>query len=107
MPVVRKVTTANTVAKKRRAVKPSVRSVRNPSSASEMGDTNFGTLDATKDGLIVSYDNVTNKFVLITADELLTTSAEDSNIDDTFVTALEGELDLGQIQVDSLDGGGF
>lgn len=63
-----------------------------------MGDTNFGTLDATKDGLIVSYDNVTNKFVLITADELLTTSAEDSNIDDTFVTALEGELDLAKFK---------
>ena len=107
MPVVRKVTTPNTVAKKRTVTKPNVRSVRNPSQVEEMGDTDFGTLDATKDGLIVSYDNVTNKFVLITADELLATSAEDSDIDDTFVTTLEGELNLGQIQIDSLDGGGF
>ena len=73
----------------------------------EMGDTDFGTLDSTKDGLVVSYDSTTDKFVLITADQLLTTAAEDSNIDNTFIDAVESELDLGAVAVSTVDGGTF
>ena len=54
MPVVKKVSTANTVAKKQKVSKASVRSFRSPSTIAEKGDNNFGTLDATKDGLIVT-----------------------------------------------------
>ena len=107
MPVVRKVTTPNTVAKKSKISKPSVRSVRNPSSASEMGDTNFGTLDSTKDGLLVTYDSTTNKFVLSTPDEALFQAASDSDIDDSFVTQLEEELDFGRVQAGDIDAGSF
>jgi len=41
MPVVKKVTVANIIAKKPKVEKPSVRSVRQPSAINEMGDTNF------------------------------------------------------------------
>lgn len=98
--------TPNTIRKKEQS-KPTVQSVREPSSISEMGDTDFGTLDETKDGLIVSYDSANDKFILTTADQLLSASADDGDIPDDFVTTLEGELNLGQIQIDNLDGGQF
>jgi len=72
-----------------------------------MGDQNFGTLDASKDGLIVTYDSSTDKFVLISPDEALDTSASDSDISDSFVEQLEEELDFGQIQAGDVDGGAF
>ena len=107
MTVVRKPQSGSNIAKKKLPPKPSVQSVRQPSIISEMGDTSFGTLDATKNGLIVSYNSSTNKFVLVTADQLLGVSAEDSDLPNDFVTTLEGELNLGQIQLDNLDGGQF
>ena len=64
-------------------------------------------MDASKDNLIVSYDSGTDKFVLVSADDVLSTSAEDSNINDEFVTQLEQELNLATIALDNLDGGSF
>ena len=107
MPVVKKVTTANVVAQKKKVSTASVRSFRSPSTIAEMGDQNFGTLDASKDGLIVTYDSTTNKFVLTSPDEALDTSASDSDISDSFVEQLEQELDFGQIQAGDVDGGAF
>ena len=107
MPVVRKVTTANVVAQKKKVSEVSVRSFRSPSTIAEMGDQNFGTLDASKDGLIVTYDSTSNKFILISPDEALDTSASDSDISDSFVDQLEEELDFGQIQAGDVDGGAF
>lgn len=107
MPVVKKVTTANIVTQKKKVSEVSIRSFRSPSTIAEMGDNNFGTLDATKDGLIVTYDSTTNKFVLISPDEALDTSASDSDISDPFVDQLEQELDFGQIQAGDVDGGAF
>ena len=107
MAVVKKAQSISNIAKKPKATTVKTQSVRQPSIISEMGDVNFGDLGAAADGQIVSYDATTNKFVLITADELLRVSAEDNDIPDELVTALEGELDLGTIQVESLDGGTF
>ena len=107
MPVVKKVTTANVVAQKKKVSEVSVRSFRSPSTIAEMGDQNFGTLDASKDGLIVTYDSTSNKFILISPDEALDTSASDSDISDSFVDQLEQELDFGQIQAGDVDGGAF
>lgn len=107
MAVVKKARATSSVIKKTQAKSASVISTRSPSQMEEMGDTDFGTLDATKDGYIVSYDSTTDKFVLITADQLLTTAAEDSDIDDSFIAALEGEINLGDVQLNTLDGGTF
>ena len=95
-----------TIVRRVSSSKKEVRSVRSPSRIAEQGDVNFGTLDATKDGSLVSYDSATNKFVLITADELLSASASDQVLPDDFIDILEEELDLGNI-VDNLDGGTF
>ena len=87
--------------------KKEVRSVRSPSRIAEQGDVNFGTLDATKDGLLVSYDSATDKFILITPDELLSAAASDQDLPDDFIDVVEGELDLANVAIDSLDGGSF
>jgi len=106
MAVVRKARNVSRITKKPQ-LKITVRSTRQPSIIQEMGDTAFGTLDATKDGLLVSYDSATDKFVLVTADQVLSTSSEDSDLPDDFISQLEQELDLGTIQIDNLDGGTF
>ena len=99
MAVLRKAGAVSSVIKKTPVRSLSISSTRSPSQMEEMGDTDFGTLDATKDGLVVSYDS--------TADQLLSTAAEDSDIDDTFINVVESELDLGNIAVAAVDGGSF
>lgn len=107
MAVLKKAKSVSSVIRKTAAKVLPISSIRNPSQIEEMGDTDFGTLDATKDGYVVSYDSTKDKFVLITADQLLTTASEDSNIDDAFIDAVESELDLGAVAVSTVDGGTF
>lgn len=78
-----------------------------PDNIDELGDTDFGTLDESKDGMVVSYDAATDKFVLITADDVLIESARDEDIPNDFIEQVEDEIDLGDIQIGELDGGGF
>jgi len=107
MAVVKKAQSISNVVVKKAVTTQAVQSARQPSIIQEMGDTSFGTLDSTKDGLLVSYDSTTDKFVLVTADQVLSTSSEDSDLPDDFIAQLEQELDLGTIQIDNLDGGTF
>ena len=106
MAVVRKAQSGKSLRKKPTTTQ-GVRSTRQPSRLEEMGDTAFGTLDDTKDGLIVSFDQSTRNFVLVTPDTLLDRSAEDSDISDTFISQLESELNLGEVSVSNIDGGAF
>ena len=107
MAVVKKAQSITRVIQKRIAEKPQVKSVRQPSTVQEMGDVSFGTLNETSDGLIMSYDSASDKFVLVSPDQVLSRSSEDNDIPDDFVSQLEQELDLGTIQVETLDGGTF
>jgi len=107
MALVRKAQSISNVARKKEVKKSIVDSARQPSSIKDMGDTAFGQLDETKDNLLVTYDSGSNKFVLVTADELLSVAAEDNELPDDFVTQLEQELDLGEISVGTFDGGTF
>lgn len=105
MAVVRKgQSISNTVRK--RVAKISVQAVRQPSIVSEMGDTDFGELGVAKDGQIVSYDSVSNRFILITADDLLGVSVEDENLPDEFITQVEDQIGILPFEGD-FDGGGF
>jgi hypothetical protein len=106
MATVRKATQTSSITKKR-TVRASVASTRQKTLVQELVDTDFGELDASKDGLIVAYDAETDKFILKTPDQLLSKSADDSILPDDFVSTLEGELNLGQIQLENLDGGSF
>jgi len=87
--------------------KPSVRSLRQPSSISEMGDTDFGGLDENVDGYFVTYNSTTKKFELVDADQILERTVEDDDLPDEFVRQLETELNLGTIAAEDIDGGSF
>ena len=95
------------IIRKKATTSRKVASVTQASRVEELTDTNFGTLDSTKDGLVIAYDSATDKFVLVSADTVLNTTTYDSNISNTFVTQLESQLDLGQIAASDLDGGTF
>ena len=107
MPVVRKASNRATVSTPATSRSVNVTSTRQPSQLEELGDTNFGTLDETKDGMLVSYDSATDKFILITADNVLEDSASDNDLPDVFIDQVEAEVDLGTIALDDLDGGQF
>ena len=106
MPVVRKASNRSTItASDGNSTATRVTSTRQPSQLEELGDTNFGTLDSSKDGMIVSYDADTDKFILITSDNVLEDSAADQDLPDVFIDQVEAEVDLGTIGIDNLDGG--
>ena len=107
MTVVRKTQSISNIVRKKDAKTSTVESIRQPSSIQDMGDTAFGQLDVTKDNLLVSYDSGSDKFILMSADELLSVAAEDSDLPDDFVEQLEQEVDLGEISITSFDGGTF
>ena len=107
MAVVKRLNTPRASVKVATPDKPSVVSTRQPSRLEEMGDTAFGTLDESKDGLIVSFDRETKNFVLVTPDTLLDRSVEDSDLSDTFIQQIEQEISLGDVAVSNIDGGGF
>ncbi len=76
---------------------------------SDMTDASFGTLDASSDGKFVSYDESIKKFTLVSADDLLVVSIEDDDLPDEFVSVVEDQMDLGEVDVSGLnaDGGTF
>ena len=86
----------------------SVQSVKPVSNLEELADVNItGAPDSSVDGHLLSFDAATNSFVLISPDEYLSDTVADGDIPDPFVTQLESELNLGDLQIDNLDGGEF
>jgi hypothetical protein len=93
---------------KKQTVTSTVRNVRQPTTIGDMADTNFGVLDETKDGLFVTFNNVTKTFELTTADTLLSRATEDSDLPDEFISQVESEINLGDIgDLGDIDEGGF
>jgi len=111
MPLVRRSSSGQSastkIVKKPAKVTAKVLTTRPAQTITELGDTDFGDLDSSKDGMVVSYDSKTDTFVLITADDVLIESAADEDIPDEFVDQVEEEVDLGTIALDELDGGSF
>lgn len=107
MAVVRSTSGASSVVSRKATRKVVTLSTVQVREIQDLKDTNFGTLDATKDGLIVSYDNDTGKFILVDSDSLLVASTDDSNLPDTFITQVESQIDLGEVTESDVDGGPF
>jgi hypothetical protein len=84
-----------------------VQSVRQVTNFEELNDVNIESVGNAQDGHVLVYDASTDKFVLVDPDVVLSTSVQDSDLPDDFISQLEGELDLGEIQIEVLDGGGF
>nr|BAR31892.1 hypothetical protein [uncultured Mediterranean phage uvMED] len=86
----------------------SVQSVKPVSNLEELADVSItGAPGSSLDGHLLSFDAASNTFVLISPDEYLLDTVTDGDIPDPFVTQLESELDLGNVQIDNLDGGEF
>lgn len=105
--VIRSGSSATNVTKKQ-TIKSSVLNIRQPTTIGDMGDTSFGVLDDTKDGLFVTFNNITKKFELTTADILLERASEDSDLPDEFITQVEDELNIIAVtEFNDIDGGAF
>ena len=98
---------SNSISRKAATTKVTVQSTKPVRELQDATDTNFGTLDAAADGKVVGWDNNTRKFVLIDADSILTTSSEDGNLSDEFITQIETQIDLGDTELGDVDGGAF
>ena len=96
-----------TIIRKKASSAKRVQAVRQVTNFEELNDVNIENVGNSQDGHVLVYDASTDKFVLVDPDVVLSTSAQDSDLPDDFISQLEGELDLGQIQVDVLDGGAF
>jgi len=104
MPVTRKASTANTVISKRSTTIKKVDTTRTINAFEELNDVN---VPSPQDGHVLVYDSSSDKFILVDPDVVLSQSIEDNDLPDDFITQLESELNLGAIQIESLDGGGF
>ena len=104
MPVIRQASPRNNVILKRESTKPSVQTAR---AITSLGD--FGDVDAPnpQDGFVMVYDSSSDKFILVDPDVVLSKSVEDNDLPDDFIDQLEEELNIGDLQIDEIDGGGF
>lgn len=69
---------------------------------SELADVSVSNLPGS-DNYVLTYDATLQKFVLVPADNVLTSAAVDAQLPDTFITQLETNLD----NTIDLDGGSF
>lgn len=73
----------------------------------DLKDTNFSTLNNTKNKNIIKYDFSSGKFVIISSDQWLSISAEDNDIPNDFASVVQQEIDTNNILLKSVDGGSF
>lgn len=107
MSVIRKASSANQVVLKKEVTKKNVISQRPISTLEELSDVSVGTPGTGQNGYLLAYDSATDTFNLISPDAYLSASVSDNDLPEDFITQLEGELNLGNIQIDNLDGGSF
>jgi len=69
---------------------------------SDLADVSVSNLPS-KDNYVLSYNATSQKYELISADQVLSNSAEDSNLPNKFVDQLDNDLD----NIIDLDAGGF
>lgn len=74
----------------------------------DMGDTNFGTLGNSKNKHLVAYDASQAAFVVRSMDDVFSSDAVlDGDLPDDFVEQIEAEIDIGNMELDRVDGGSF
>ena len=75
-----------------------------PTRLRDLSDTDFGTLNSTKNKNIMRYNHSTGKFDVIEIDSTLGLSTIPPQ---TFVQVVENEIDIDNISISGLDGGVF
>jgi len=78
-----------------------------PRNFRNLDDFGTTTLDSSTNKQVLRYNHSTGKFDLIPFDTALSKTAEDGNIDDTFVDQLEERIEVGEVQNFRYDGGSF
>lgn len=74
----------------------------------ELLNVNFGTLDNSKNKYVVSYNSSLDVYGLVSSDSVLSSEGVlDGDLLDDFVTQIEDEVDLGNIDFTGVDGGIF
>lgn len=104
MAVVRKASTSTTVITKKSSTARTVETTRAITTVEEFSDVDAPN---PQDGFVLVYDSDSDKFKLVDPDVVLSQSVADNDLPDDFIDQLEQELDIGDLQIDSLDGGGF
>jgi hypothetical protein len=72
----------------------------------DFDNTNFGTLDSSRDKDVVFFNNSTGNFELRTIEQTLVSSTS-SATPSTFVQQIEREVDISNIEFKGIDGGEF
>ena len=86
-------------------VQPTVEvEVQQPQQLRNLTDVSFGVLDDTKDGFMVTFNETTNKFELLSPDDLLVEAVADNDLPDQFV---EQVVEEASSLTGSIDGGSF
>jgi len=75
-----------------------------PTRLRDLNDTDFGTLNQSKNKNVMCYNHSKGKFDIIPADEVLSTSTEPPQ---DFIDVVESEVDVNNIVFDGIDGGVF
>lgn len=70
----------------------------------DLADVSFGSLDSTKDGFVVAYNETTDKLELMSPDDLLVEAVSDNDLPDDFVAQVVEEASA---LTGSIDGGNF
>lgn len=104
--VVRKTTNRTTVRTKTQQTK-NVQFTRTATRFEQLTDSTFGDLAERTQNGILAYNSATDKFVLIDEDSLLSAAASDGDLPDDFIREIEDEVNLGDVAIQSLDGGTF
>ena len=75
-----------------------------PTRFRDLSSNNFGSLNASKNKNLIRYNATSGKFETITIDELLSFA---ENIPEAFTDFVEENIDVNNLQLESVDGGTF
>ena len=64
-------------------------------------------VSALGDRTVLQYDATEDRFKLVSVDDILTTSAEDGNISDSFVEQVTEQISVENLQLIDVGGGSF
>jgi len=70
----------------------------------DLGDTNFGSLNQSKNKNVIRYNHSIGKFDIISADEVLSKA---DNPPESFIDVVESEIDINNVTFTGIDGGTF
>lgn len=70
----------------------------------DLGDTNFGSLNQSKNKNVIRYNHSIGKFDIISADEILSRA---DNPPESFIDVVESEIDINNVTFTGIDGGTF